>query len=96
MCHDPICQCSERISSDIGSIALLKEIEAFFAEQLTKGIYIELTPDKPYYSYQNRRWYADKWYKCTACGCLWEIVYPDFPAKGFVRNLEWGKYIEKD
>ena len=31
-------------------------------------------------------------YKCNVCGCLWEFEYPDFPAKGFVRKFENGKY----
>ncbi len=38
------------------------------------------------------KWYATKWYKCNSCGCLWEFNYPDFPAKGFVKKYENGKY----
>ena len=37
-------------------------------------------------------WYADKWYRCNACGTLWEFRYPDFPAVGRVRKFEDGIY----
>lgn len=88
------CECKQRIAIKIDSIAILKEIESFFEEQQLNGIFSEIKPDKPYYSYKNKLWYADRWYKCNVCGCLWEVVYPDFPAKGFVRKFDDGKYIE--
>ena len=37
-------------------------------------------------------WYADKWYRCNACGTLWEFQYPNFPAAGEVRKFEDGIY----
>ena len=39
--------------------------------------------------------FADKWYVCNSCGCLWEVVYPEFPAKGFVRKFSDGIYHER-
>lgn len=88
------CECNERIGSEINSYQLYEEIKIFFKEQVIKGIYAELFVEKPYYI--GFEWMADKWYKCKVCGCLWEVKYPDFPAKGFVRKFSDGKYHQME
>lgn len=94
--NNPTCECNDRIATEIKSLSELNEIKAFFSEQLSEGVFTELVPQKPYYKYKSeKQWYADKWYKCTACGCLWEYVKPDFPASGFVRKFSDGNYIER-
>lgn len=96
MAYNLICNCSDRIATEIKSLSQLKEIEDFFSEQLSKGVFTELPPRKPYYKFKKISWYADKWYKCKICGCLWEYVKPDFPASGSVRKFPNGKYRERD
>lgn len=77
-------------------------MKGFFSEQVDKGIFSDVEVAEPYYTGYSQmqkkevKWYATKWYKCVRCGCLWEFKYPDFPAKGFVRKFEDGKYFAKD
>lgn len=98
------CDCHERIGIEINSYQLLLELKTFFEEQVKKGLFLELPVVEPYFQGYNLppdkvkdeyKWYADKWYKCKKCGTLWEIKYPDFPAKGFVRKFADGKYQMK-
>ena len=90
------CECINRYPAEINSIALFNEIKAFFEEQVSLSIYDDVPVAEPYYSWKsdgkNKKWYADKWYLCHICGCLWEFQYPDFPAKGVVRKFIGGQY----
>lgn len=92
------CDCNKRDETEIDSQKKFKEIKDFFEQQVSDGIFKEITVSKPYYigysdlQKKEIKWYADKWYICKSCGCLWELDYPDFPASGFVRKFEDGKY----
>jgi len=90
------CECADRFEIEINSNMLLEEIKLFFDEQVNQHIYEDTPVKTPFYiglsKVQNIEWYATKWYKCNKCGCLWEFNYPDFPAQGFVRKFEDGKY----
>ena len=91
------CECADRFETKIDSFKLFEEIIIFFQEQVNKKIFDD-------FSDYSKIWYLDggserniyrttlKHYKCRACGCLWEFVYPEFPAYGFVRKFEDGKY----
>lgn len=93
------CECSERYETKIDTWKMFEEIKSFFEEQVSLGIYEDISVTKPYYvgksDIQTLEWYADKWYKCKNCRCLWEFVYPDFPANGFVRKFPDGVYRER-
>lgn len=92
------CECRERYEMTISSKILLDETKAFFEQQKSQCIYQEMPVTQPYHiGYdrvlnRERGWYADKWYRCTQCGCLWELADPDYPAKAFVRKFQDGKY----
>lgn len=99
------CDCDERIGVEINSFKLLEELKIFFDEQIDLRKFSEIPVSEPYFSGYNLKpdeikeeykWYADKWYKCSCCGTLWEIRYPDFPAKGFVRKFPDGKHTLKE
>lgn len=96
------CDCKERNEIEINSVKLFNELNEFFSNQVEKGLFSEIEVLSPYYSGYSvlkRKvidWHATKWYKCNECGCLWEIKYPDFPAKGFVRKFIDGVYYSKD
>lgn len=95
------CDCNERTGIEINSIKLFEDLKEFFESQVKKGIFSDIKITVPYYTGYDvddgeMKWYADKWYRCNACGVLWEFVYPDFPAKGFVRKFEDGKYFPKE
>ena len=91
------CDCDERVEVNITTIIEFKEVKAFFSEQVKKEIFEEEIPQKPFYVWEGndrrKEWFASKWYRCLKCGCLWEVNYPDFPAKGFVRKFSDGIYI---
>ena len=98
------CGCSERIGIEINSLKLFEELKAFFEEQAEKEVFSDIKVEQPYFighyldldNLQKQcKYYADKWYKCKCCGCLWEFQYPDFPAMGFVRKFSDGKYALK-
>lgn len=93
------CECTERFGTKINSVALFEEIKRYFEEQVSLGLYEDVPVKEPYYVWQSgqdkKEWYADKWYKCKICGCLWEFVYPDFPANGEVRKFPDGVYKQK-
>lgn len=94
------CDCDERIGIKINSWKQFEELKDFFDEQVKKGLFIEVPVDRPYYVGRSAngkamKWYADKWYKCLGCNVLWEFVYPDFPAQGFVRKLSAEDYSER-
>ncbi len=93
------CECIQRHEINISSWAIMEEMKIYFDEQVSLGIYEELTVKEPYFigksEMLNIAWYADKWYKCKMCGCMWEIRYPDFPAYGFVRKFPDGIYVER-
>ena len=86
-----ICDCCERTSIDISSDKQLQTVKEFFELNIQKGTFVNVTQKKPYYefigkdgvSYKN---FADYWYVCNSCGCLWEFKLPDFPANGFVKK----------
>lgn len=93
------CDCNERIEIKINSLRKYEEMKNFFKEQIEKEIFTEMHVEKPYHighSIDGRemRWYADKWYKCIECGIIWEFVYPDFPAQGYVKKID-NSYSEK-
>jgi hypothetical protein len=91
-----VCECDNRYPAEIDSQALFSEIQAFFDGEVLSGVYADVPVTKPYYSWfadgKSKKWYADKWYQCQVCGCLWEFQYPDFPANGAVRKFVGGEY----
>ncbi|MCM1501031.1 MAG: hypothetical protein NC124_21445 [Clostridium sp.] len=94
-----MCDCDERIGVEIDSQSLFLKLKKFFETQVDDGIFIEEQVVEPFYVWKRgvieKKHYASKWYRCKICGCLWEVDYPDFPAKGFVRKYENGIYTGK-
>ena len=95
------CDCQDRHGVEINSYDLFVELKEYFDEQKELGIFSEVKADKPYfigYNYDGSamKWYADKWYCCNFCDTLWEFMYPDFPAKGFVRKFSDGRHYEME
>lgn len=94
------CDCNERVGVEINSWQQFKELKYFFEKQVDDKIFSDLTD-------YDGVWYLDggnetsiyrntiKTYRCDVCGCLWEFIYPDFPAKGLVRKFPDVKYSEK-
>lgn len=88
------CDCMERIDTDINSLKLFEEMKSFCHNQVANGVFIEIPVSKPYHTgystleQKELKWYATKWYQCQSCGCIWEFLYPDFPAKGFIRTIK--------
>lgn len=99
MVREMTCECNERIGASIDTLKDFNEIKSFFEDQVFKGIFMEVPPGTPYYTWKKdgvvKAWYATKWYRCKLCGCLWEINFPDFPANGFVRKFDDGIYEER-
>ena len=93
------CECAQRYEAKINSWAFYQEIKEFFEKQVALGAYQDVPVEKPFYTWRSRDEtidsYADKWYRCKNCGCLWEFVYPDFPGVGFVRKFPDGVYRER-
>lgn len=94
------CDCDERIGIEINSWKQFEELKVFFEKQVAKGLFVEVSVEKPYYigysiDGKAMKWYADKWYRCLECGVLWEFVYPDFPAQGSVRKLSADDYAKE-
>lgn len=89
------CECSNRVGTSIKSLKQFEEIKAFFEHQAETGNYIIQKPQLPYFVSPDKKWFANIWYKCRICGCLWELNFPDFPAEGFVRKFPDGKYCIK-
>lgn len=79
---------------ELNSIRKQEQYEAFFSRNVKMGIFTEEMPDTPYYTYHSFIYYADKWYRCKVCGCLWEYVEPNFPSCGFVRKFADGRYFD--
>jgi hypothetical protein len=95
------CDCIERIGIEINSNKQFEELKEYFDNQLKTQVFNEIKVIEPYFIGHSEltgdmKWFANKWYLCNSCGCLWEFVYPDFPAKGFVRKFEDGKYYRKE
>ena len=90
------CDCAERFGVTINSYKQFEELKAVFEGQAAKGIFREIPVQEPYYigkgASREIKWYADKWYKCSLCGTLWEFKYPEFPARGSVRKFADGHY----
>lgn len=86
------CDCNERIGVDISTQKGFMELKDFFNQQVKNRIFKEVPVKEPFYVGEGKlesiSWYANKWYKCSYCGCLWELEYPDFPAKGFTKKFE--------
>ena len=84
------CDCKERVNTKITSWKQYEELKVFFDGQVKRGVFYEISVEKPYYvghsSTEKIEWYADKMYKCVECATVWEFVFPDFPAYGFVRK----------
>ncbi len=91
------CDCDERIGIKVDSYKLFEELKNFFEGQVEKGIFEDIPVKNPFYIWSNdenpKKICAKMMYKCNACGCLWEFRYPEFPALGFVKKFEDGKYI---
>lgn len=90
------CDCEERIGVKINSVNQFGELKQYFNDQVKNGTFSDILVEKPYYEWSDWngrevQWYADKWYKCNVCNIMLEFVYPDFPAKGFVKkyDMEW-------
>lgn len=92
------CDCDERVDVVFRSWNQFQELKAFFEEEARNGRMVDIPVEKPYYTGHGNgydlEWYADKWYRCTVCGTVWEFVYPEFPSKGGVRRLHYGKRNE--
>lgn len=88
------CECCATNECEVDSLFTQNKFENFFFKNIRTGTFIEEKPGIPYYTFDQSKWYADKWYRCTVCGCLWEYVKPDFPASGFVRKFTDGSYFE--
>jgi len=93
-----MCNCAERTETKINSYSLFQETREYFEENVQNYIFSEIPVIEPYHIGKDHdaheiRWYANKWYICNVCGCLWEFNYPDFPAVGFVRKFENGNYV---
>ncbi len=90
------CDCNERITTDVSTEKTFQELKNFFSQQVELGIFKDIPVTEPFYVGEGKleriSWYANKWYKCNYCGCLWEFDYPTFPGKGFVRKFEDGIY----
>ena len=85
------------MGTNINSQSQFLEIKDFFTKAFKLGIYTDIPVKEPYYIGEGSggyklKWFADKWYKCNKCGCLWEFIYPDFPAEGVVKKHEDGKH----
>ena len=95
------CDCKERYDIEINSYSLFKDLKSFFEEQVEREVFNEIPVAEPFYvgfseiKGEEIKWFATKWYSCNMCGCLWEMDYPDFLAKGFVRKFENGKYSSR-
>lgn len=94
------CDCNERYATEINSITLFEELKVFFGRKTANGVFIDERPTKPYYIWDDGsghiEYFADKWYRCKSCGCLWEFNYPDFPKLGWVKKYEDGNYTGTD
>lgn len=95
-----VCDCDERVGTDIDSIKMLDYINEWINKNLEEGVFEELEVSIPFAidigknESQTIRFYADKWYKCRNCGTFWEIIYPDFPMIGTVRKfIDGEKYV---
>lgn len=95
----PSCDCAQRTETSISTQRAFEETKDFFERQKSAGIFREIAPEQPYYTWRDGareiKWFATKWYRCEQCGCLWEVQYPDFPAEGFVRKFPAGIYHEQ-
>ena len=93
------CECKTLHEWNISTSKELDETKSYFRTRTQSGLYTEVSVTEPYYSWRTekeyRKWFADKWYVCNSCGCLWEVVYPEFPAKGFVRKFSDEIYHER-
>ena len=91
------CKCFDEVT--ITTLKQFEQIKDFFKVLVDQGVFSEVVATQPYYSWRNGReehhWYANQWYICQKCGCLWEFKYPDFPAKGFVRKFPDGIYFPR-
>lgn len=92
----PHCDCHERVGIVINSLKNFQELKGFFSRQVSLGIFEDVPVKKPFYQWKTVKHYADKWYQCKVCGCLWEFIYPDFPAKGRVRKFPDGRYRDEE
>lgn len=99
MVRELSCDCYIINDLIVNNISLFHKYQLFFDNQCKKGIYQEMTPQQPYYTWSQgintKKWFATKWYKCKICGCLCEFQYPDFPANGFIRKFPNGEYHER-
>ncbi len=89
------CDCNERFDAKINSYKAFTMLKEFFTLQTEKGLFSEINVKQPYFiseSYPRQKYYATKWYKCNCCDCLWEFIYPDFPANGYVRKFKNNNY----
>jgi len=93
------CECADRHETKIDTWKLYQEIKDYFESQVELGIYENVPVSKPYCVGRSKTdslsWFADRWYRCGNCGCLWEFRYPEFPASGFVRKFPDGEYKER-
>ena len=95
------CECDNRYECKIDSQKKLAEVNGFFDKNQENGTFLKEPAEKPYYIWRDIsrkdkngrvRLFADAWYKCKICGCLWEVKWPDFPAIGFVKKYDNGEY----
>ena len=96
MVRELTCSCDKSEEMKVDSIEMFLKLKDYFAKLVDEGILIEIPVTEPYFvgksKLQTINWYADKWYFCKRCGCLWEFVYPDVPASGFIRKFQNGMH----
>ena len=80
------CDCSGHEETAIDSSRCMAAVDKGIEARLSDGIFAEVPVDQPCGVWHSDKeiWLhiADKWYQCQACGTVWELVLPDFPAKG--------------
>lgn len=95
------CDCKDRNGIRIDSYKLFRELDEFFRAQVSKGIFDDISD-------YSRIWYehggsekniyreTKKCFVCKACGCLWEFIYPEFPAAGQILKHPTGVSTKKE
>nr|WP_092074116.1 hypothetical protein [Dendrosporobacter quercicolus]NSL47753.1 hypothetical protein [Dendrosporobacter quercicolus DSM 1736]SDM77983.1 hypothetical protein SAMN04488502_10788 [Dendrosporobacter quercicolus] len=70
-----ICESLEEIN-EFRSILEFERFLRYISDLIKQGDLFEIPVEKSYAGF------PEKWYKCSNCGEIWRLVYPDFPFKG--------------
>ncbi len=96
------CVCKDIREKQILSARSLDDTIEMFNQGCKDGFLIPCPVDEPYHigyvddDDKKIISYATKWYRCKSCGCLFEVLYPDFPMPGFVRRFDDGIYHKQE